>query len=83
MKVTITAIQQDNLNAIRLEMISVYFREAFRSGYYRTKRSPDGMVTALEMTKLTKNEAQSVTRLVPKLWPGVTWDIKISESDSK
>lgn len=81
MKVTITAIQQDNLNAIRLDMISVYFREAFRSGYYRTKRSPDGMVTALEMTKLTNSEAQSVTKLVPKLWPGVTWDIKISESD--
>lgn len=83
MNVTVTAIQQDNLNAIRLEMISVYFREAFRSGYYRTKRSPDGMVTALEMTRLTNSEAQSVTKLVPKLWPGVTWDIKISGSDNK
>ena len=83
MKVTITAVQQDHLHAIRLGMISAYFREAFRSGYYRTKRSPDGMVTALEMTQLSKSEAQTVSNLIPQIWPGVTWDIKVTDSNSR
>ena len=79
MKVTITAVQQDRLNAIRLEMISAYFREAFRAGYYRTKRSPDGMVTSLDMTELSNIEAQTVSKLIPQIWPGVTWDIKVTD----
>lgn len=83
MKVTITAVQQDRLNAIRLDMISAYFREAFRSGYYRTKRSPDGMVTTLEMTQLSRSEAQTVNKLIPQIWPGVSWDIKVTDSDRR
>lgn len=83
MKVTISAVQQDHLHAIRLDMISAYFREAFRSGYYRTKRSPDGMVTALEMTQLAKSEAQTVSKLIPQIWPGVTWDIKVTDSNRR
>lgn len=78
-RIVISAVTQDNLNAIRLEMISAYFKDAFRSGNYRCHRSMDNMVKSLEISGISESEANSVNRLVPKLWPGVQWDIKLSD----
>lgn len=81
MKIVISAITQDHLNAIRLGMISTYFRESFREGTYRFKRGSDQVTQSLEMAHLAQSQIKTVEKLVPKLWPGVTWDIKTFTSD--
>lgn len=77
MKLTLKTITQDNLSAIRLEMIKHYFSDAFRGGHYRYIRDNVSMAKTLEISNLSEGQLKTILELVPKLWPGVKWDIKV------
>ena len=82
MKLVIKPLIQDNLSAIRLEMIKHYFADTFRSGHYRYIRSISNMAKSLEISHLTEAQLKTMQDLIPKLWPGVQWSINLSLSKS-
>lgn len=77
MKLTLKTTTQDNLSAIRLEMIKHYFSDAFRGGHYRYIRDNVSMAKTLEISNLSEGQLKTISEIVPKLWPGVKWDIEI------
>lgn len=77
MKLTLKTITQDNLSAIRLEMIKHYFSDTFRTGHYRYIRDNVNMAKTLEISNLSEGQLKTILDLVPKLWPGVKWAIEI------
>lgn len=74
-KLTIKTTAADNFSAIRLEMIKNYFQDAFRCGTFHFKRDPSGMVKVLEVSNISESQAVTINNVVPKIWPGVYWDI--------
>ena len=77
MKLTLKTTTKDNLSAIRLEMIKHYFSDAFRGGHYRYIRDNVSMAKTLEISNLSEGQLKTISEIVPKLWPGVKWDIEI------
>lgn len=77
MKLIIKTSTEDNLSAIRLEMIKHYFANTFMGGTYRYLRDLSNMVKTLEIHNLPESQLKTISTIVPKLWPGVKWDIEI------